>query len=206
MNQQIRNTLLNVFSHALQPNHTTQFLPPTFPIIDIPFSYLLCWRGWKWCIEFFESLNVWMCVCMVLQKATREQAVVLSMTWLYIGDVILRMDAKFLSNFAFSGTLFPTYYSNSIWCQFYIRIILGSDFHTKGNNATTEIKERVGRKKNGGYLLEYVIPKQTEWFPYFPWRKLTSLYLRKENPMLLAVFLWSSHWGMFIFSYFSWHP
>lgn len=95
---------------------------------------------------------MWICVCMVLQKATRGPAVVWPLTWLYIGDVILKMDVKFLSNFAFSRTLFPLHYFNSIWYQFYI--ILGSDFHIKRNNATREIKKRVGKKKNGGDLLE----------------------------------------------------
>lgn len=142
---------------------------------------------------------MWICVCMVLQKATRGQVVVRPLTWLYIEDVILKMDVKFLSNFAFSRTLFPLHYFNSIWYQFYI--ILGSDFHIKRNNATREIKKRVGKKKKWWWSIGewyLLIPKHTVWFPYFPWRKLTSLYLGKENPMLLAVFLWSSHWGKWL--------
>lgn len=64
---------------------------------------------------------------MVLQKANRELAVVLPLTWLHI-DVILRMDANFFYQILpFLGPCFPTttpivFDTNFIFESFWVQI------------------------------------------------------------------------------------
>lgn len=57
--------------------------------------------------------------------------------------------------------------------------------------------------KNRGYLLEYVIPKQTEWFPYFPLKKTDFAVPEKGKPYVTGcLFVVKSLGDVHIFIFF----
>lgn len=99
----------------------------------------------------------------------------------------------------FLGPCFPSTTSivfDTNFISFWVQI-----FTSNETMLLEKLRKGLERKKKWWWSIGewyLLIPKHTVWFPYFPWRKLTSLYLGKENPMLLAVFLWSSHWGKWL--------
>lgn len=127
-------------------------LPPPLP--DIHSSNLCFWSSWK---DVLSLLKAWtcgcvcVCVCMVLQKVTRELAIVLLLTWLYRRDAILRMDAKLHQILPFLWPCFPPTASIIFDTHFIFQSFWTQLFTPKENNATREIRER---GKMGGDLLE----------------------------------------------------
>lgn len=132
-------------SRPLPPHPFLTSTPPIYAFEVVEKDVLSLLKAWTCGCE---------CVCMVLQKVTRELAIVLLLTWLYRRDAILRMDAKLHQILPFLWPCFPPtasiiFDTHFIFQSFWIQL-----FTPMENNATREIRERGGRGEMGGDLLE----------------------------------------------------